>query len=195
MRLYAFLAAAVAFLAPATEAYIHTLGFPSTIEPGVPFEVYYEQLISQPRVHNLIFGIKKDNGFLSKSEIGSDLFLSAYIKGTVESTLSYCVLNFDLAHDLLRTSTLKLTDLLAADVLPGGAFNGTLSAKLTIPENFEKGPAIVKVLITEFSGLFNGAGFRAILVPVTVGDTTSTERSFGSIDDENAVSWVVADSA
>ena len=84
MRLSALLAAAAAYLAPVTEAYIHTLGFPSTIQAGVPFDVYYEQLISQPRVHNVIFGIQKDNGFVSKGEIGSDLFLSAYIKGTCE---------------------------------------------------------------------------------------------------------------
>lgn len=81
------------------------------------------------------------------------------------------------------------------DILSGGAFIGTLSSKFTIPADFEKGPAIVKVLITEFSGLFNGASFRTILVPVTVGETTSTQRSFGGIDDENAVSWVVSDSA
>lgn len=63
------------------------------------------------------------------------------------------------------------------DILSGGAFNGTLSSKLTTPADFEKGPAIVKVLITEFSGLFNDPSFRTILVPVTVGETTSTQRS------------------
>lgn len=64
-----------------------------------------------------------------------------------------------------------------------------------IPAGFEKGPAVIKVLITEFSGLYNGASFRAIYVPVTIGDATSTERSYGSIDDENAVSWVISDNA
>lgn len=92
MRPSALFAAAAAYLAPVTEAYIHTLGFPSTIQAGVPFDVYYEQLISQPRVHNLIFGITKDNGFVSKGEIGSDLFLSAYIKGTFGSVFAFLIL-------------------------------------------------------------------------------------------------------
>lgn len=96
MRPYALLTAAAAFIALVTEAYIHTLGFPLIIQPGVPFDVYYAQLISQPRVHNLIFGIKKDNGFLSNSGIGYDLSLSAYIKAMVGCVFSYYTLNFDL---------------------------------------------------------------------------------------------------
>ncbi|KAG8157896.1 hypothetical protein KVR01_012168 [Diaporthe batatas] len=161
MRVSALLSAAAACLAPVTEAYIHTLGFPSTIQVGVPFKVYYEQLISQPRVHNLIFGIQKDDGNIYKGEIGSSLFYSGYIK----------------------------------DVLPGGSFNGTLDPQFTIPTYFESGPAVIKVLLTEFAGLTNGVGFRTIYVPVTIGDATSTERSFGSIDDENAESWVEAASS
>lgn len=67
MRPYALLTAAAAFMALFTEAYIHTLGLPLMIQLGVPFDVYYKQLIGQPRVHNLIFGIIKDNG-LSEQE-------------------------------------------------------------------------------------------------------------------------------
>ena len=93
MRPSTFLALATALLAPAADAYIERLGFPSTIQPGVPFDVYYEQLLSQPTQLLAVFGITKRQGsYVGKGEIGSALFKTAFVQGMrLEVLVHHCL--------------------------------------------------------------------------------------------------------